>query len=397
METIVCIGGGSGGHLNPAISVLTDILETNSKSGKIIKCYLITDPRCVEYIKSLPPEIEVYILKIIKTPTKIWEWPKVIFNYIKCLGEVLWYLRSIKPSMIIGFGSYVSFFSIIAARLLGITTIAHEQNIIPSKTTKVLKNFVDHIAVSFEITKSILNNKISYNDLNNPAFKYDKYESFCKIKKTNNFFHLLFAKKLNIVYTGNPIKSTLILTKEKTFSSNLEFKILIFGGSQGAKILDDLCPSIMYSIEKIFKTKYPNFTLHVSHQAHNMDHVKNKYEELNLSCRVSNYFMDMNKEYDEADLVISRSGASTIFELIQKAQPSILIPYPLSYKDHQLHHARYLNEMKCGWLIEQKDFEQSLQDKIIELIENRELLLEYSKNLIKLQCNWNQKMLDLIL
>lgn len=375
---IVCVGGGSGGHVNPAISLLTKIAETDRSQSKY---YLVADQRCIKYIENLSPDIQVWILDIPKTPKNIFLIILNSFSYLKAMIKIYQYLREVKPDVVVGFGSYVSFFFIIVSKILGIKTILHEQNIVPGKTTSLLKNLVDYVAVSFSITKKILLNQAEVSDLLN--------ESCLQNDQTKE------QLESHIIWTGNPVRLSLIQTTEKEFHQDNKFKILIFGGSQAASVFDEVLPEIIYEVYKEIKEENANFDLEITHQARFIS-VKNSYTKLGLNANVSDYFHDMDKEYESTDLVISRSGASTIFELIHKGQPSILVPYPESYGHHQFYHAKYLANLQCAWLIEQDQLKYKLKEKILFLISNRQNLIDCSKNLIKLQDNWANNLSNLI-
>ncbi|MFO1130053.1 MAG: UDP-N-acetylglucosamine--N-acetylmuramyl-(pentapeptide) pyrophosphoryl-undecaprenol N-acetylglucosamine transferase [Rickettsiales bacterium] len=368
---IVCVGGGTMGHVNPAVSILNYAIKNHNLEG-----HLITDLKCKSNIKDLnTAEDNIFILNISKTPKNIISIPFMIFEYIKCLYASIIYLNKIKPNYIIGFGGYVSVFPIIAASLLNIfysivnfftnentfvcKILIHEQNKIPGKANILLSYFASCVALSFPDTDEVK-------------------KFFCKTH-----------------YTGNPIRDNLENFTQNAKQNKNTFNILIFAGSQGSKVLNEKIPEIINNIN----IKFQNFNIKISHQSNEATKklLEEKYKNYNIEAKISNYFENIEAEYQQADLVICRSGASSIFELIATAKPAILIPYPFAYKDHQLLNAKYLIDNEAGFIVLEQNIESELYQVLLNIFNNIDILDKCKLNLKKLKNNSTKKLMELIL
>ena len=142
------------------------------------------------------------------------------------------------------------------------------------------------------------------------------------------------------------IRKDIFLAKTKTKKKKIIFSILIIGGSQGAKKFDNLFKTDLTKLSK-------NFKIRLFHQTsnQNLKDLKNFYFENNISSQVFTYTNHLHKIINKCDFVITRSGASTINELVFLEKPFLAIPFPFAKDDHQYYNAKYYVEKKLGWLI----------------------------------------------
>lgn len=367
---IICIGGGTSGHLNPGISILN-----YAKKYHNMGTFLITDEKCSNYITKDNSIDSIFILLIKQTPKYLFGFIYIIFNYIKCFFDSISYLLKIKPDYIVGFGGYVSVFPILAAFLLNIISkiidffvnkkifdckiILHEQNYIPGKANIFLSYFASFVALSFDNT-------------------LEKNRFFCKT-----------------YYSGNPIRENLENFIQNEKQKKNTFNILIFAGSQGSTILNQKIPEII----NLINIKFKNLHIKVSHQSNQatLDFLKEQYKNYNIEAKISNYFEDIEAEYQEADLIICRSGASSVFELIATAKPAILVPYPFAYKNHQLLNAKYLIDKKAAFIVLEQNIESELHQVLLNIFNDIDILDQCKQNLTKLKNNSTKKLMELIL
>lgn len=357
-KTIVLVGGGTGGHLFPAIAVGQDLC----KQYNVI---LLTDRRCVQYLhKSYPFIIDV--LNITKPVSKI--YGKVLFavQNISIFFQLLYKFLKLKPTLVVGFGSYVSFLPLLVAKILGIKIMLHEQNAHIGYVNKLFINCADKVMLSFDSTKGADQNQ-----------------------------------RNNIVVTGNPIRHEITNYRNTEINYDSDpFTILVVGGSQGSVFLNQVVSQALLLI----KTEYQNVlnqlknTYSVSrtelskiivfHQAHENYHeeLDKIYSELDLKYSINSFFSNLPEIYSKSHLVISRSGASTISELIELSKPSILIPLPNSAHNHQVYNAQIINNAKGGVCFEQFNLSpMKLAFTILARILDRSILQNESKNLSVLQ------------
>ena len=340
MKKIVVSGGGTGGHLFPAIALGEELLTRN------YEVHLITDSRCEKYLgKDLNLISHILNFKINSKNiiTRLYFTISVLIVTI----ESLLILYRLKPEIIIGFGGYPSFPTMLAALLLRLPIIIHEQNCFMGKTNKFFAKFAVKIALSYKETKNIA----------------DIYKN-------------------KVIVTGNIIRGNIKdIDIKNDFNSSI-FKIFIFGGSQGAKVFSTLIPQ---SIKELMKLK-PEVQLQITQQAVLADHlaISEIYSELGVPYQLSEFFHNMGDLYKRQDLVISRSGASTIAELTALGLPAIFIPYPYAADNHQFYNAKTLEDNNEGWCFEQSKITPILlANKILELINNRDALKQVSSNLLK--------------
>ncbi|MCM8771497.1 MAG: UDP-N-acetylglucosamine--N-acetylmuramyl-(pentapeptide) pyrophosphoryl-undecaprenol N-acetylglucosamine transferase [Candidatus Omnitrophica bacterium] len=304
MEKIIIITGPTGGHFFPGLAI-----------GERLKNHF--------KVKFFIPQRE-FILKILKNKKfdyKIIPSVKVnkknfflsVFRVFYLVIFSVQLFRREKPSLVIGTGSYVCIPFILGAKILNKKIIIHEQNYIPSKTTRFLAPFVNFIFLSFP-----------------------NYEKLPKKKCIITGFPLIsdFYK----TYSKEEILKDLGLEKKET--------VLIIGGSQGARFLNNIVVNHL----EYFKAKNFQIILIAGKEKESVEKV---IIEKNLSGKVYNFFYEMNKLYAVADYVISRAGAGTIAELTMKKIPAFLIPYPYA-GNHQKKNAEYLCKIGCAFMVEER-------------------------------------------
>ncbi len=283
-KKIFLVAGGTGGHLFPAIS----LAEVNSNNDYYFlldkRTELIGKKKKLKYFLIQSSKVRLDLLLPIA-------FLKIFFGFIQSIIILLKY----KPELVIGFGGYTSIPSIFAAKILNIKIIIHEQNAIMGRTNRLLSNFTNNIALTFKNT--------------------------------------LYAKK-SAVHTGIPIRQK----KDYKIQKNKLKKILVVGGSQGAKIFGEIIPNIISQLNKRVKSK-----IFVIQQVRSNDHkqIEDHYKKMKVKYTLNEFFDDIYKEYNNADIVISRCGASTLAEIDSFKKFSILFPLPSAINNHQ-----YLNAIE---------------------------------------------------
>ena len=223
-------------------------------------------------------------------------------------------LRRDRPDIVLAMGSYSSFAPVAGAIVLRIPYILHEANVIPGRLVSMMTSKANAIAISFESSR-------------------------------------YYIKHPMVVDTGMPLRIDLQrkITTPKEIENN-KFCILITGGSRGAKKLNEVIPLALKKLNIQHKFK----VIHLI-GLNQIEPVKKIYEESKIEAEVLTYVHNIEKYYDECDLVISRSGASTCAELCAFGKPSLLIPYPYAVHDHQMFNARALEKAGAADVIAQKD------------------------------------------
>ena len=305
-------GGGTGGHLFPAIAVSRELEKRVDK----------VDILFVAGHKRLEAEIlkrygfQVVPIKIEGMKGRGWKKGlSVLIALPKALFQSIRIIKHFKPHVVLGVGGYSSGPVCISAKLMGIPTAIHEQNTYPGLTNRILSRVVDGIFASF--------------------------------RQSEKYF-----KKRDVIVSGNPVRQDLYEEHvNKSKGKNNTFSLLILGGSQGARAINNVIPECLLCLNE--KGVFP----YVVHQTGELDfeNVKEKYREKNLKGEIVSFIEDMRSAYGKADLVVSRAGATTIFELAVLGKPSILVPYPHAANQHQKANAMNLAQIGAAEVIEESD------------------------------------------
>ena len=322
--------GGTGGHIFPSLS-LADFLKTK------YRVQIITDKRGLRYLKNY----EAANIKLINSGTI---FKKNIFQaFVGIIKLISSFISSIfliiisRPKLIIGMGGYSSFPVCVAGYFLKIPIIIYENNLIIGRANKFLLPMV----------KSIL---VSTNNIQGIKPKYNK----------------------KVFQSGYLIRSDILnLKKYKAQGSEKkDTSILIMGGSQSAKIFGEILPNI---IVKCFKNG-AKFKIYQQCLDDQVDQIQKIYEKFELEFELFSFSDDMSKYYKTADLAVTRSGASSLAELINLKIPFIAIPLPSSADNHQFINANYFKEKGYCFLLEEKLVSDKLFEILIDLKKNEKKL-----------------------
>ncbi len=329
--------GGTGGHIFPAEALAEELIQ---RGHEVI---FITDERYKNYDGSEKK------FRIEKIPTATLKGG--VFSKLKALTKIFFgimvalkILVRNRGGVVIGFGGYPSFPAIIAARILSLKIIIHEQNAVLGIANRALAPLADIIATSFlEVRDITVGN----------------------------------ARK--ICYIGNPVRGAIAEVHDRPYPEiDKNLNILVIGGSLGATIFSDVVPAALAKLEPGIRKK-----IKISQQARaeDVERVKKNYAEIGIIAEVENFFTDVPKRLAAAHLVIARAGASTVVELAVAGRPSILVPYPDSKGDHQLYNARSLEKIGGAWVVEQQNFTpEALAFRLETIIMNPEPLLLAAEN-----------------
>ena len=336
--------GGTGGHIFPAYSLAEHFIKNN------FDVKLTTDNRGLKYLKDYK---NLNLIKIPSSPLI----KKNIFKFLYSICAIIYsIIKSIivllfnRPSIIFGMGGYSSFPICVAAAILRIKFIIYENNLIIGKANKYLLPF----------TKKVF---VSYKDLEGIPIKYN-----------NKIFEI-----------GNIVREEIINTRTESTHNNRfdDIKILVLGGSQAAKVFADKLPQIFKKLKnskisiKVFQQcqHLQNYQLSEFYKKEKMDH-----EIFNFTDKIADY-------YKKANLVITRSGASVLAELINIKIPFISIPLPTSADSHQLKNALYYKKKGFGYLVNEKDINDELYDLIKSIFKDKSLI----KNILANQRQYSDK------
>ncbi|MDE2383231.1 MAG: undecaprenyldiphospho-muramoylpentapeptide beta-N-acetylglucosaminyltransferase [Alphaproteobacteria bacterium] len=311
---IILAAGGTGGHLFPA-QALAEVLVARG-----FRVQLMTDERVRDYGKSFPAEDVHIIPSASPSLSKPWLLPARALKLYGGYRKARRLMRRLKPLAVVGFGGYPSFPPLFAARSLKIPTLVHEQNAVLGRANKLLATRVDAIATSFHEVRGL------------PP-----------------------AAEAKCVFTGNPVRAIALAQKAASYRDvlpNGPFNLLVFGGSQGAKFFSDFMPGVFAAMPEAARAR-----IRLVQQCRNEDlaRVQEAYARLGISAELNAFFGDMPKRLAEAQLVVCRSGASSIAELGVIGRPAALVPLPHAIDNDQLRNAQSFASAGAGWVFPQNE------------------------------------------
>ena len=354
----VITGGGTGGHIYPALSVADKLSEKDWE---------------IEYVgnkDSLEEDIidgtdyEFHSVKVLPLPRSLnLNLFKSIFISLKAVITSYKLIKKIKPDVVFGTGGYVTGPVLLASYLNQIPTVIHEQNIYPGITNKLLAFFVNKIAVN-----------------NIEAAKY-------------------FAGKAKnkIIETGNPIRSEIINTSKEEGIKKLglkdEYKTLfIMGGSQGSETINKAVVDAIDDVMNIDKLQIILITGKNNYEDV-INQLKDKTKKYEKRLMIIPYLNNIEWAYAAADLIIYRAGATGIAEITGRGLPAILIPFPYSAEGHQEVNAKFMEENGAAVMVDDEKFDGDVLVKLVnEIFADEKRLSEMgkkSKKLSKLKASQN--------
>ncbi len=344
-KRVLLAAGGTGGHLFPAFA-LTEELKRRD-----VDVHIVTDGRVDEMIGNSPADQ----MHVVPSATMKGKNPIALLKTALTLGRGVMaarrLLKQIKPDFVLGFGGYPTFPPLIAAGQLGIKTGLHDQNAVMGRANKMLANRVDVIATSFR------------------EVKYLPETCEHKVRLTGNPVRGKVLAVKDVPYPKLDLQLMVGDTSEINGTSGAEkFKILIFGGSQGARFFSDFFPTALAELDEDLRTK-----LSVVQQcrAEDLDRVRALYQYSDIDAKCEAFFDDLPREMSASHLVISRSGASTVAELAVCGRPAIMVPLPHALDNDQLLNGKMLEKAGAGWILEQKNitmagFHRQLNEFMLE-------------------------------
>lgn len=300
--------GGTGGHMFPA-QALAEVLLADGW-----RVTLSTDDRGAKYADNFPEEV---IREIVPSATTarggIAAKLSVPFKILAGVFTAFRGFRIERPDLVIGFGGYPTIPALSAALIMRIPRMIHEQNGIMGRVNRVFSPYVDCVACGTWPTE--------------------------------------LPRGVKGIHTGNPVRQVIIDYAGSPYSAPGEtgpIRILVIGGSQGARVLSHCVPAAIASLPDEVRLR-----LDLSHQARpeDHDHVASAYRDAGITADIQPFFNDVPQRLRDCHLVISRAGASSVADITVVGRPAILIPYPAATSDHQTANARPLADAGAALIL----------------------------------------------
>lgn len=319
------MAGGTGGHLFPAMALAQEL----RRRGHDIQ--LMTDHRVANYGSDFPASATHIVPSATPSVSNPVRFVLAGLKIVWGIGVAWSKLGGIKPDAVIGFGGYPVFPPFVAANLRGIPGILHEQNAVMGRANRALGKMAKVIALSFA--------------------KTSKAEAF--------------ADKSELV--GNPVRDRVRGVARVPYPTlDGVVRMLVFGGSQGARVFADLVPPAIAELPAELRSR-----LLITQQcrAEDLDRVAEIYRQAKVNVELAAFFDDLPERMAASNLIVSRSGASTIAELTAIGRPAILVPLPGAIDADQKNNALVMEAAGGGWIAEQATLTpQSLATRLASLL-----------------------------
>lgn len=310
-KTALLVAGGTGGHLFPALALRDALMERQW----IV--HVATDPRVGAMIAGVPDEHTHRV----PSATISGASPIAMARSLATLGRGVLHSRRLHkrlaPDIVVGFGGYPTVPPIVAARMVRIPILVHEQNAVVGRANKLLIRFGAVLAAGFAAPKGS-------------------------------------AVARETVHVGNPVRKAVTAAAKPHVPppADAPFHLFVFGGSQGARVFSGLIPGALMQLGEARRRR-----LRLVQQARpeDLEQTRETLHGMGVEAVVESFFDDMGERLAQAHLVVSRAGASTVAELAALGRPAILVPYPHALDHDQAENARTLAEAGGAWLMPEKD------------------------------------------
>lgn len=333
----VLAAGGTGGHMFPAQALAEELLA----QGWRVK--LSTDPRGARYVGGFPQDVKIEVLRS-GTFARGGVLAKALVPFQIAAGTIKACAQMIldRPDVVVGFGGYPSIPALAAAWIMRRPRIVHEQNGVLGRVNQVFAKRVNAVACGTWPTQ--------------------------------------MPDGVTAVHVGNPVRRAVL---DRAGAGYIEpgdypMSILVMGGSQGARILSDVVPPAIAALPMDMLRH-----IRVSHQARDEDHdrVTQFYADNGIAADVQPFFTDVPARMSEAQLVISRAGASSVADIAVIGRPSILIPLAAAIRDEQTANAKGLVDAQAAILIPESALQvDSLRDQIQTILSQPDAAQAMARN-----------------
>lgn len=315
MARVLLAAGGTGGHMYPAYALSQELLARGHKVA------LITDRRGKAW-PGLSDQVAVHVIEAGQARRRgPWGLVKTVLGVRKGMAQSAKVIGKFKPDVMVGFGGYPALPALLAARRAHVPYCLHEQNAVLGRVNRFMAKGAAALAVSWRDTK-----------------------------------YLASQYRTKTALTGNPVRPNVQALREEPYplvSRDSLLRILILGGSQGARILSDVVPAAVRMLPPGLQRR-----LQITQQCRSEDieRVRDIYAKEAIAAELATFIEDLSDRMRWAHLVISRAGASTTSELAIAGRPAILVPFGAAMDDHQSANAAEMREVGGAVVMPEKEF-----------------------------------------
>ncbi len=342
------MAGGTGGHIFPGLAVAE---ELRTRGWRV---HWLGAPASMEE-QLVPPR--GFAFEAVEFGGVRGKGLKTLLflplRLLRAFGQSIAVIRRVRPDVLVAFGGYITFPGGMMGVALNKPLVLHEQNSVAGMANKVLAGVADRVFTAF------------------PE---------------------VLPKARQVKWVGNPLRGALTQIPEPTkrFSGRSgPLKVLVVGGSLGAKALNDVVPQALAMIEPAQRPV-------VTHQsgAKQIEELRAAYQSAGVEATLVPFIDDMASAYAEADLVICRAGATTVSEIAAIGVAAVFVPFPHAVDDHQTTNAKFLTDQGAGWLIQQRDLTAQALADLLRSTDRTTLLDIAEKSRLMRKTNAVQEIVD---
>jgi UDP-N-acetylglucosamine--N-acetylmuramyl-(pentapeptide) pyrophosphoryl-undecaprenol N-acetylglucosamine transferase len=336
---VVIAAGGTGGHMFPALAVVDALRRRGCQVA------LITDRRGARYAVSEP---RLRVIDAASPSGGMRAHLSFLVALSRGLAASLRILRELRPSAAAAFGGYACVPTALACSMMRVPLLVHEQNAVLGRANRLLARIARALALSFSGTEHIP------------------------------------QRAPRQLLTGNPVRPGFALSGADPAAGD-RFRVLVLGGSQGARVFSELVPAAVALLPAALRSR---LDLAQQCRPEDLEGVRGAYDGLGFAAELASFFEDVPERLAAADLVIARSGASTVAELLASGRPSLLVPYPYAADDHQTANARALEREGAALMLPQSkltaDRLAATLEKLMTHRDHRMAMQERARSLARL-------------
>ncbi|MGI9486993.1 MAG: undecaprenyldiphospho-muramoylpentapeptide beta-N-acetylglucosaminyltransferase [Geminicoccaceae bacterium] len=334
-QPVIITAGGTGGHMFPALALASEL----ERRGRTVA--LACDERGARF---LPEETPWFKVRASSPSGSVGRRSSGIFKLGFGLLQSWWWLKRQRPLAVVAFGSYASVPVGVAAGMLKLPLLVHEQNAVLGRANRMIAKRATGLALTFAETE-----------------------------------HAEMMAEDRHVLTGNPVRPEIKKLMGDAYRLPAEgepLDVLVIGGSQGARALSDVVPA---ALDRLSGRERSHIRLTQQCRPEDIERVEQTYKNLGFKAEIKSFFDDLPARLVKAHLVISRSGASSVAEMLVLGRPSILIPLPSSLEGDQLANAKVADAAGAAWLMEEADLTgERLSDQLRLCLEKPDQLADMS-------------------
>jgi UDP-N-acetylglucosamine--N-acetylmuramyl-(pentapeptide) pyrophosphoryl-undecaprenol N-acetylglucosamine transferase len=318
---VVLAAGGTGGHMFPALSLAAALRARGQPV--VIAC----DQRGARY---LGPDMEHRLIQAASPTGRLGTRLRGLGRLAIGLGQSLRLLRKVRPAAVAAFGGYAAVPVGLAAALLRIPLLVHEQNAVLGRANRLIVRRAARLALSFAATRGA--EQV-------PAARQ--------------------------VVTGNPVRLQVAALRARPYQApgpGQPLRVLVVGGSQGARVFSEVVPA---ALARLSKPERARLALAQQCRPEDLERVASAYAALDFEAELAPFFHDLPERMTASHLIVSRAGASSVAELLALGRPALLVPFRFAAEDHQRANADAVSRAEAGWLIDETRFDaEALADRL---------------------------------